>query len=174
MPIAAAEAYQSWHDFYLLLGAAAATVIGAMFVVASIGTGFLTRQHGPQIREFLTPTVIHLTSVILLAALAVVPTLGWQFVAIAFAIGGGGGMAYSLVIGWRISRRRVEWSDHLWYALLPIVAYAALLAAALSILFRSAPNLEAVAGAAALLLVAGIRNAWDMILFFVTRPPDRT
>jgi drug/metabolite transporter superfamily protein YnfA len=171
----AAEAFHDWHDFYLLLSAAAATLIGAMFVVASIGSSFLTRQHGPQIRAFLTPTVIHLSSVVLASAVATVPSLEWRFLGLVYAAGGGAGMIYSLVIGWNVARRRVEWSDQIWYALIPVVGYGIILAAALTIFLRAPPNFEALAVGVLLLLVASIRNAWDLIIFFAARdnsPPE--
>jgi len=172
MPVSPVEEFRLWHDYYVLIGTAAATLIAAMFVVASIGSGFLTRRHSPQIRTFLTPTVIHLTSVLLAALLATVPTLAWQFLGVAFGLGGGAGMVYSALVGWRIARRRVEWSDQVWYALTPIVGYGVIAAASLSIVLHAAPNFEALAVGAALLLVAGIRNAWDMIIFFVAQDRD--
>jgi hypothetical protein len=40
-----AAAIQRWHDFYVLLGGAAATLVGLTFVAASIGAGVLTSSH---------------------------------------------------------------------------------------------------------------------------------
>jgi hypothetical protein len=143
-----------------MAGSAPATLIGAMLVVASIGASFLTRQHAPQISTYLTPTVIHLASVVLASIVALVPALDWRSLAIGFAGGGGAGAAYSTMIGWHIARRReVEWIDHIWYALIPIAGYGAILTAGLSIFLNAAPSLAAVAVGRVLLLVAGIRNA---------------
>lgn len=169
MPVVAAEAFRSWHDFYVLTGTAAATLIGAMFVVASIGSGFLTQQHGPQIRAYLTPTMVHLATVALASMLAMVPSLDWQAVAALFGAGGVAGIGYSSLNGWRVARARLEWSDQLWYGLIPIAAYAIITAAALTIVLRAIPNFEALAVGLVLLLVAGIRNSWDMIIFFAVR-----
>jgi hypothetical protein len=165
----AAEAFRAWHDFYILLGTAAATLIGAMFVVASIGAGFLTRRHAPQIRVFLTPTVIHLSSIVLASIIAVVPVLAWRTLAVGFAAGGGAGLAYSAAVGWDVARRRIEWSDQLWYALIPLVGYGVILAAALSIFLEAVPSFPAIAAGLVLLFVASIRNAWDMIIFFASQ-----
>jgi hypothetical protein len=30
---------EAWHDFFTLVGASAATLVGLMFVAASVGTG---------------------------------------------------------------------------------------------------------------------------------------
>ena len=172
MPASAAEEFHAWHDYYMLIGTAASTLIGAMFVVASLGSGFLTRQHAPQIRTYMTPTVIHLSSALLTAALALAPALAREVLAVAFGAGGGAGMIYSSVVGWQIARRRVEWSDQVWYALIPIVGYGVVVAAGLSVVLRAAPNFAALAAGALLLVVAGIRNAWDMIIFFAARDRD--
>jgi hypothetical protein len=165
----AAEAFRDWHDFYVLLGTAAATLIGAMFVVATIGAGFLTREHAPHIRVFLTPTVIHLSTIVLASIVTLVPALDWRSLAAVFASGGVAGVVYSMLVGWRVARRRREWSDQLWYALMPIVGYGVILAAAISIFLDAIPSFAAIAAGLALLLVVGIRNAWDMIIFFASQ-----
>jgi hypothetical protein len=172
MSQSAAEMFRAWHDFYIFLGTVAATLIGAMFVVASIGAGFLTRAHGPQIRTFLTPTVIHLASIVLASAAALVPTLTWPSLSVAFGIGGAGGMAYSALVGWRVARTNVDGGDRVWYALIPLIGYAIVLASALSVVFHAAPDFAALAVGLVLLLVASVRNAWDMIVFFASRDRD--
>ena len=37
-----ADALKEWHDFYLLVGTAGATLLALLFVAVSLGTGFLT------------------------------------------------------------------------------------------------------------------------------------
>ena len=37
-----ADLIEDWHDFDLLVGTAAATLVGLMFVAASIGASFYT------------------------------------------------------------------------------------------------------------------------------------
>src|SRR5258708_35400463 len=95
MAVPAVEAFHTWHDVYVLLGTGAATLIGAMFVVASIGSSFLTEQSEPQIRAFMTPTVIHLSTVLLSCALAMVPSLEWPAPSVCFGIAGLAGLVYS-------------------------------------------------------------------------------
>jgi hypothetical protein len=41
MPASPAELLHEWHDFYVLLGTASATLVGLMFVAVSIGTSVL-------------------------------------------------------------------------------------------------------------------------------------
>ena len=37
-------ALKEWHDFYVLVGTAGATLLALLFVAVSCGTGFLTRE----------------------------------------------------------------------------------------------------------------------------------
>ena len=58
----AAEALKQWHDFYLLVGTAGATLLGLLFVAVSLGIGFLTEERQGATRTFMSPVVIHFTS----------------------------------------------------------------------------------------------------------------
>jgi hypothetical protein len=39
-----ADALKGWHDFYLLVGTAGATLLALLFVAVSLGIGFLTEE----------------------------------------------------------------------------------------------------------------------------------
>jgi len=169
MTATAAEAFRAWHDFFVLIGTASATLIGAMFVVASIGSRFMVEDRLPQIGAFMTSTVVHLSVVVLTCAFVTVPSLDWHWLGTVFGCGAVAGLAYCIVNGRRVLRGRVDWTDPIWYGLLPLAAYAAMLAGALSMLLNERPGFQALAIAPALLLVSGIRNSWDMIVYFALR-----
>ena len=57
-----ADALKEWHDFYLLVGTAGATLLALLFVAVSLGTGFLTEERQEATRTFMSPVVIHFTS----------------------------------------------------------------------------------------------------------------
>jgi hypothetical protein len=65
-----ADLIEDWHDFDLLVGTAAATLVGLMFVAASIGASIYTEKNRPGMQAFISPTVVHFTSVLVLALLA--------------------------------------------------------------------------------------------------------
>jgi hypothetical protein len=164
------ELLHAWHDFYIFIGTAAATLIGAMFVVASIGGGFLTRSRTPEIRAFLTPTVVHLATVLLGSALILVPGLEASSLLAPTAGASLAGLVYSGLVGFRLLRRKIDLGDRVWYAVVPFAGYGAMMAAAVLIARWSPLSLDTLAVSAAVLLIAGIRNAWDLILFFVAQP----
>jgi hypothetical protein len=158
-----------WHDFFVLIGTTAATLIGAMFVVMSIGIGILSRDRPVAIRVFLTTTVIHLSTVLFGCALTMVPVLSPRSQAIIAGVAGLAGIAYSVhvLVGFRQHRGTVL-SDWFWYAIFPFIAYAALAIAAVFGLHDTKAGLTVFAGVMSFLLIAGIRNAWDMLVFLVT------
>ena len=53
------EALESWHDFYVLVGTAGATLLALLFVAVSLGTGFLSESRADATRAFFSPVVIH-------------------------------------------------------------------------------------------------------------------
>ena len=46
---------ERWHDFYLLVGTAGATLLALLFVAVSLGVGFLTEEKAPATRTFYSP-----------------------------------------------------------------------------------------------------------------------
>lgn len=62
------ESLKQWHDFFVVMGAAAGTLIGSMFVVVSIGSGIITRDRAAMGHLFVTATIIHLATVLFACA----------------------------------------------------------------------------------------------------------
>jgi hypothetical protein len=88
--------------------------------------------------------------------------------AIALGVGGAAGLAYSLLVV-RRARRQTAYvpvlEDWIWHNVLPLIAYAALLLAALLLQRSPAPSLFVIGGTALLLLFVGIHNAWDAVTY---------
>jgi hypothetical protein len=170
----ATTSLQDWHDFYVLVGTAAGTLIGLTFVAASIGSGLFTDAHKDMMKAFITPTVIHFCAVLFVCFLVTVPsvssiTLG-SFSSLIALIGVG----YSCGTWLRMRKRyssTTSFADRLWYALVPTGGYLILATAALEPLIRSSLVHSAwIAVALCILLLAGIRNAWAMTLWIAVQP----
>jgi hypothetical protein len=155
----------------MILGTASATLIGAMFVVVSIGLGFLTRDRATAINTFLTSTVANLSTTLFGAALTMVPALDWRWLGGIVGVVSIGGLIFSLraMLGFN-QHSGTDHSDWFWYAVFPVVGYALLLATSVTALRGMPVSLDLLAAALGFLLVAGIPNAWDMIVFLVTMP----
>ena len=65
---------EGWHEFYILLGTAAAALVGLLFVAASIGAGHLSAERASPTRTFTSPIVFHYTYVLFLSLVSLMPT----------------------------------------------------------------------------------------------------
>jgi hypothetical protein len=167
----AAEALKEWHDFYVLVGTAGATLLALLFVAASIGAGFLTAERQSATSTFMSPVVVHFTSVFFLSAVALCPWHQLRFFAALVGVAALIGAILSTWITVQVVRTDMTnyVEDYLAYGLLPGLGYLALLAAAVSIYLEKDFGLDALAGALLLLAIVNIRNAWDLTLTMVRR-----
>ncbi len=77
-------------------------------------------------------------------------------------------MSYLLIV-LRRARRQTGYQpvleDWLWYMILPLISYTALVVAAMVLPSNSAPALFVIAAGTVLLLFIGIHNAWDTVTY---------
>ena len=174
MPSSLSDLAHAWHDFYLLVGTASATLVGLMFVAASIGAQVFTERSREGMRAFISPTVVHFGAVLFICMAATVPSQTWVTLAVLLILGGAAGTLYAARVWVQIFVRRsfaVDVIDRLFYALIPVAGYLLVAGAAFLLLERSQWSLEVLAAALVTLLYAGIRNAWDMTMWIVIRVP---
>src|SRR6202451_4715332 len=162
----AAEALKEWHDFYVLVGTAGATLLALLFVAVSLGAGYLTEERQSATRTFMSPIVVHFASVFFLSAVALFPSHQARFFAAFIAATAVVGAAVSAYITVQVVRTALTnyVEDYFASGLLPGVAYLALLAAAVTIYLEKDFGLNALACALLLLTLVNIRNAWDLTL----------
>ena len=165
------QALHEWHEFYMLLGTAAATLLALLFVAVSLGTGFLSNKDQRGTRTFMSPVVIHFTSVFFLSGVCLVPSHGPTFFAVMIAATAVIGVAVSIVISvWVMRTDLTQYlPDYFAYGLLPVGAYLALLAASFMIYAGMDYALEVLAGGLLVLTIVNVRNAWDLTLSMVRR-----
>lgn len=116
---------------------------------------------------FITPSAVHLGSVLVGSAILTVPTLTPISLAILLGAGGVGGAVYSIIAAMRIWHMQLDADDRVFYIILPIVAYATMATAAIMACTHNEPTFETLAVALVALLVIGMRNAWDMASFVI-------
>jgi hypothetical protein len=167
----APEALKEWHEFYVLVGTAGATLLALLFVAVSLGAGYLTEERQSATRTFMSPVVVHFTSVFFLSAVALFPWHQAKFFAALIGVTALIGAIISTYITVKIVRSDETYymGNYLAYGLLPDLGYLALLAAAVAIYLEKDFGLDALAGALLLLAIVNIRNAWDLTLTMVRR-----
>jgi hypothetical protein len=160
----------NWQNFYMLIGTAAATLTGLMFVVTTLIAGIDAHLAtlNAAVSAFNTPTVVQFGAVLLLAGILSAP---WQtFSSLSFLLGlvGLGLVLYSIVVLRRMRRvphYQSTLQDWLWYMGFPFLAHFLLIVAAFELRGNPAPALFLVSAAMIMLLLTGIRNAWDNVTF---------
>jgi hypothetical protein len=162
-----------WRDFYALIGTASATLVGLMFVAASIGAGVFTAAHQAGIRSFLSPTVVHFSAVLIVCLFGTFPAQDRMLFGIFQTCVGAIGLVYSGVVSRRMIKHgmiaTIDLADRLWYVVLPMGAYLLVIAAGASLWQRSGFSLNLLATSLILLMLIGIRNAWDMTIWIIDR-----
>ncbi|HKX19841.1 MAG TPA: hypothetical protein VJT33_17705 [bacterium] len=175
---------QAWQNFYTLIGSAAATLAGLMFIAISLGA---TRRPTAQERSmaqlaynvFLSPTYIHFVYVLVTAVVVSVPTLNETVFGVMLILTGAGSLGYTLrhlpFVRGRYRTGALDRSDLVWYELMPSICYVLYVDAGIGLLRAAAgaPSrghaLDALATSSILLMVIGVRNAWDLMVFQVMR-----
>lgn len=173
MPPSPAELFHGWHDFFILLGTASATLVGLMFIAVSIGANIFKEENRPALEVFLGPTVVHFAAVLVFCLLAIVPLHGWLSLAALAALIGLGDFFYAARIWFRLARSRYEIDlvDRTFYAPLPALAYLIVLVAAALLYAQTEWGVVVAAAGLLTLIVAAIRNAWDMMIWIAIKTP---
>jgi len=161
---------EPWRDFYVMIGTASGALIGASFIVVTLSANLRDRAIG--IRGFISPTAGHLGTVLIGSAILAIPDISGLAVAILLGLGGLAGTIYCCLVSRRIWAMKLLPEDRFWYALMPLAAYVIMLAAAVMIVLKIDSPLYVLAASLILMLITGMRNAWDMASFMILRPTD--
>ena len=155
-----------WESFYVIIGSSGAALIGIQFIVVTLVAGMRRRPPIESVAAFATPTVVHFTVALLIAAIMSAPWRSLLSASLALAACGVGGLGYTAVVirrEWRQTYYKPVWQDWMWYGVLPCVVYGVLAVAALFLRTRTTDTLFFIAADALGLLCVGIHNAWDSI-----------
>jgi hypothetical protein len=167
------EPLADWQTFYIIVGPAAGALIGLQFIVVTL----VAQRPPPRASEasssFSTPTIVHFAATLSLSAILCAPwhTMGpviwvWSLMGIA-------GVAYVGLVVVRMRRQTAYVpgpEDYLFHVGLPAAAYGLLPVAGLLARAQAGPALYVVGVAALLLLLVGIHNAWDAVVYLANRP----
>lgn len=163
-------ALSTWESFYVIVGSSAAALTGLQFVVMALVSDIEARASNGEIEAFATPNVVHFTAVLVVSAVLSAPWPTLTAASLLIGALGVAGIVYSIIVA-RRAKRTVNYKpvleDWIWHVALPFVGYTALLVGPLLVRRDPEDALFAVAGAALLLLVVGIHNAWDTVTYIV-------
>jgi hypothetical protein len=159
-----------WQNFFVIVSTAAGALTGLMFVVIALRREALATAPRHGLRSFATPTIVHFTTVLGLAALLAMPGLkstgvGWILVLV-----GASGLTYT---AWIIrSARRFEYQsdleDTIFHFTLPPLAHGGFVLSGVLAWEHHTNVMYIVAAGLLTLLIVGIHNAWDSAVWFMT------
>jgi hypothetical protein len=156
---------EAWETFYLMVGSSAGALIGLVFVVITLSGEIDPARAGIAQRTFMSPTIFHFVTVLIVSCAAVVTSLPREAMALAItipAIAGvwNSGVAIAILTSGKLNV--THWTDYLYYGALPAVGHLWLIAAAWMVWQQAAFAEYGVAIGAMGLLLLGIRDAWDL------------
>ena len=165
---------QEWQNFYMLTGAAAATLIGLLFVAVTSG-GYIPAQKAIiYLQTFVTPTLLYYFQVLIVACLAVIPLQSsFVFSGALFILGATNCyLALKVLLRTRMLRRNEEQVDNghwLWHITLPGGAGILLIASAIAYSLSEPLSLTGFAIVQLLNLAIGVRNTWTLTIWLTLR-----
>jgi hypothetical protein len=168
--------FSDWENFYLIVGSGGGALIGVMFVVATLTAGLEESRASRGALIYITPIVFHFAIVLVVSAIAVTPGLPFEAVGVLIALCAALGFSYGIVTMIRIFTLKMEdlpdWEDKIFYGVVPVIAYVLLATATAAIWFAPMSAALAIGAVMLLLLLIGIRNAWDLATYLVMRHPS--
>jgi len=165
---------QTWANFYLLTGEAAATLSGLMFVAVTFGASLASQGALSSARSFIDPILSHFVQVLLVSCLFIVPTL--TPTALGYCLVGMAAFRSARLITIfkhvRQAHRQagdVDVSDWLINLGVPASAYLGLFAIGTGFILERPAAFNGLAIYCGLMLTLGIVGAWELLLWMVTR-----
>jgi hypothetical protein len=150
------------EHYYELTGEGAVTLIGLLFVVITLAAERREHDDAWLAGTFLSPTLFHLSVVFMIALLALSPEA--DRLVPPFGLIGVFGLAYSASIALKVARSGQGWDAWLFHAGVPVICYLGNVAAAWLGINSMRPAHLILRAVSALLLLAGMRNAWAVAM----------
>jgi hypothetical protein len=168
-----AAMFESWGEYFFMIGSSAAALIGLMFVVVTLTAGRDREEVERGKHLYTSPIVWHLAVVLVLSGAAIAPTVPSELYG--YACGGLAliGIAMGIRSAFGIARRPgspdAAGFDTFWYGVAPAIVYVGLAGAALAVLGGARWASTAVAGDLMALLLVSIHAEWDLVTYLAPR-----
>jgi hypothetical protein len=177
MPDRFIDTLRDWQTFYLLVGGAAAVLIGLLFVAISLARDLAIGTEHASMRVFVTPAVVHLGIVLFVSTFCVMPVQRSAVLGVLILLLGVVGLSDAgatiapLWRGWH--GRLADGQDWFWRAALPLASSLALLGGGGWLIVGASAALPWLAGVTVVLLAMAIRNAWGLTTWMVEHRQDQ-
>ena len=161
-----------WESFYVIVGSSAGGLTGLWFVVITlVGESNIPRSE-ESTNAFGTPNVVHFAAVLMLSAFLSAPWSRLKDPAHLVGLLAILGVVYVLIVFRRMRRQHgytPQLEDWIFHLVLPLIAYMSLFVGAAGLSHDQPWALFLIGGVALLQLGIGIHNAWDTVVYVVSR-----
>jgi hypothetical protein len=161
--------FEGWQDYFLLVGSAAAALIGLLFVVVTLTAGRERSAVELGQRYYMSPIVADLAAVLVLSGAAMMPNLHPIPFGAFIAAAGLVGFIADLRIAQGIGRLSIPGEnmlfDRSWYGLVPALVSLLIAGAGIAILRQVGWAPFALAVVLMVLLLVCVHNAWDLVTY---------
>lgn len=166
------QTIRDWQNFYMLTGAAAATLIGLLFVAISIsvGTNLSYEKARDSLRTFVSPILVYYVQAFILSCLAVIPLQNIIIPGFVIIIPGVINIFLALKVCWRIlvlHRDEMDLGHWIWHFLLPLLTGLLLASIAIGFFYDAQLVVPGLAITVLLCLSIGLRNTWVLTLWLI-------
>jgi hypothetical protein len=161
------QAVEGWHDFYIVIGTAAATLMGLLFLSLSLNADVITRKTNVDLRVLAAQTFTSFICVLMFAVLFLIPRQGPQGLGLPL-LGIDGMGLYTTVrrfLDMRHNRPRTWGRGSLARRFaIPTLCFVTLMIIAVSVLLGQTSGLYWLVPVMILLIWDASLNAWDLLL----------
>jgi len=161
------QAVEGWHDFYIMVGTAAATLKGLLFVSLSLNADVVLQKENADLRVLAAQTFTNFICVLMFAMLFLIPLQGPHGLGIPLFGIGMVGLYTSIRRFLDIRKYRARaWgpSGLAWHFVFPIACFLASLLVAISVLTGSTSGLYWLISVMIVLIWDASIDAWDLLL----------
>jgi hypothetical protein len=167
---------QPWHDFFILSGSAAATLLGLVFVAASLAAAVPNEKLGDLSTRavWIVPIIYAFVRVLVVSAVGVIPGLTFTTFGAILAVLTVFDLTRTVwvvrgMIEHHRTREPFDRGDWFWYVVYPLLATIVLAVSGVS--FALGLGLPAPFLAVGLIshMVVGVHNAWELADWLATR-----
>jgi hypothetical protein len=169
--------FEGWDNYFVLTGTASGGLIGLLFVVITLTSGFERRRALRGSEIYMTPNLVHFAVVLVASALVLAQRISPRVDALILAGAALAGLSNAVrtCLGIREFAREGEnpphWSDMPLYGVAPGVLYVGFLGVAAMVWMEQRLAPFALAALVMALMLLAIRNAWDLITWMAPGPP---
>jgi len=158
---------ESWHDFYMMVGAAATTLVGLLFVSMSINLDLIAHEENADLRELAIQTFTNFINIIIISVLFLIPNqdhlgLGLPLVGVS-----GSGLYITVIQFYKVLRSSSQiWnrSDLTRHFATPVVCYLVMTIVGIAVLFELTGSLYWLVPTMITLIIGASVNSWDLLL----------